>query len=128
MAEVPVKETIILRRTFDNPEGDWVKAEKMCREINSQAKLVEDRIKSLVEEDMKLRNLILQAYKMTPKIDCLFYDSPVAPSRQTMYVKMTLKKFGWDGVRDTFSNLMLFEGIAREIKDGTRWLLKFKPE
>lgn len=117
---------IITRRLFRNHGGDWKKVEKMTKEIETYAQVVDDLAKDLVKADAKLRDLMLAAYKEVPKTDCLFYDSPVSPSRQTLHLKCYLKKLGWDGVRDVMTASIAIEPFSKNIKEAMRWLLKFK--
>ncbi len=124
--EMAPQRDIITRRLFRNSNGDWKKLEKLTKEINALAEEMDQMAIDLVKSDSKLKDLMLEAYQIAPETDCLFYDSPVAPNRQTLYLKMHLKKIGWDGVRDVSVSSISIEPFSRMIKDGCRWLLKFK--
>lgn len=121
-----VETDTLSRRLFINKDGDWKKLESLTKEIIETATSIQNQAQGLVRADAKLRALQLEAYQLAPKVDCLFYDSPVSPSRQTLYLKMHLKRIGWDGVRDVFINEMLQVNFVSMIKDSCQWLLKFK--
>ncbi len=120
------KELVSLRRLFRNEKGDWKETERLIKEITTYAKVVEDLASDLVKADKKLSELTLEAYKIAPKTDCLFYDSPLSPAKQTFHLKLFLKKLGWNGVRDVFMNDLEIQPFTKQMKDACRWLVKFK--
>lgn len=115
-------------RRFINQKGDWKKLEKLTKDISALADSMQNQVKELVKADTKLKQMQLEAYQLAPQVDCLFYDSPVAPSRQTLYLKMFLKKCGWDGARDIFMDESLPETFSSRIREGCAWLLKFRSD
>lgn len=126
MDEAKKQELIITRRLFRNPQGDWKKAEKLAKEIMTYAQVVDGLAVDLVKADRHLRQLQLEAYQAAKAVDSLFYDSPVSPARQTMHLKMYLKKLGWDGIRDLHTPSVSIEAFTKNMVEATRWLLKFK--
>lgn len=122
------EEKIIIKRLFKNPNGDWKKLEKKVDEIQIMADVVQGLAEDLVKAEAKLRVLTLDAYHLAPKTDCLFYDSPVSPDKQVLSLKMYLKKLGWSGVRDVWVDAITIKPFSETVKEGCRWLLKFKNE
>lgn len=114
-------------RTFKNEKGNWKDAEKLVKEINSYAEIVDSLAKDLVKANKKLLEMALEAYKTAPEIDCLFYDSPLSPSRQSLNLRLYLKKLGFDGIRDVVVNNYDISDFSECVKDGGRWLMKLKP-
>ena len=127
MTEQEEKENLIkLRRLFRNPQGNWAEVEKRCKSINSLAALVQSLTEDLIKANNKLEREILEAYELAPLKDSLYYDCPIGPAKQTLYLRMFLKKLGWDGIRDVWVEPVAIQEFAKHIKEGTRWLLKFK--
>lgn len=122
------RKEVMLRRIFRNENGDWDKLEKHLVQVQTYAKVVDDLAKDLVTADAKLKTLLLEAYQMAPMVDCLFYDSPVSPDRQTLALKSYLKKLNWSGIRDIFTESIEIKKFSDTIKDGCRWLQKFQKE
>jgi hypothetical protein len=117
---------VVVRRLHRNKDGDWAKVEKTAKEILTYAKVVEDLANDLVKADAKLKILMLEAYKDAPCVDSLFYDSPVSPDRQTLALKLYLKKLNWPGVRDVIVDTTRVQDFSETMKEAVRWLLKFK--
>lgn len=106
--------------------GDWTKIEKLKKDALAQADEIEKLCKDLIKADKKLKDMILEAYATTPSTDSLFYDSPLAPSRQSLYLRAFLKKLGWEGARDVHMDIDKIQDFSKAIKDGFAWLAKFK--
>ena len=115
-------------RVFTNSLGSWKTAEKCVKDVMIQAQEVDDIAIMLVQAMKKLDAMVLEAFKNTPKTDCLFYDSPISANRQNMYLRAYLFKLGWSGIRDIFTDPTKIRQFSDEIKDGCRWLMKFKNE
>lgn len=129
MTEVePQKGDVFLRRIFRNKDGDWKKLEKQIKEINTYAEVVQGLAEDLVKAEAKLKLLTLEAYQLAPKVDCLFYDSPISPDKQTASLRAYLKKLGWSGVRDIWMDSIKIQPFAATVKDGCRWLVKFQSD
>ncbi len=118
----------IIRRLFRNPNGDWRKLEGQVKEIMIWADTIEGLANDLAKADKKMKDLCLVAYENAPKKDTLYYDSPLSPAKVTMYLKMHLKKAGWEGVRDIHVDTSLIEPFTKTMREATRWLLKFKDD
>lgn len=123
-----ISEGVAVKRAFRNSDGDWEKIKKLQKEICNSAETLEQLVKDLVAEDKKLKALQLEAYKLAPAVDCLFYDSPMSPAKQTFHLKAYFKKMGWDGIRDVFVPTVGIDDFSKVIKDGCSWLVKFKSE
>lgn len=119
-------DTTIVRRVHRNNDGSWDKTEKHIKEALTYAKVVEDLANDLVKADAKLRNILLEAYKEAPMTDALFYDSPISPDKQTLNLKIHFKKLSWPGIRDVIIDVTRAQNFSDTIKDGCKWLLKFK--
>jgi hypothetical protein len=111
-----------------NQNGDWKKVEKQVKEILTYADVVQSLAEDLVKADAKLKLLLLEAYKDAPITDCLFYDSPISPDKQTYNLRAYLRKLSWPGIRDIVTEPIAIPAFADTIKDGCRWLLKFKKD
>jgi hypothetical protein len=117
---------VILRRIFRNDKGDWKKLEKQIKEINTYAEVVQGLADDLVKAETRLKALMLEAYQLAPKVDCLFYDSPISPDKQTFFLRSYLKKLNWSGVRDIMVDPNRIKPFADNVKEGCKWLLKFQ--
>jgi hypothetical protein len=117
---------VLIRRLHRNKDGDWSKVEKTVKEIITYAQVVDDLTNDLMKADQKLKELMLEAYRSAPTVDCLFYDSPIAPNKQTLNLKLYLRKLGWDGIRDVYVDPTRIPTFADVTKEACRWLLKFK--
>lgn len=113
-------------RTFQNDKGDWVAAEKKIKEAISYAQVVDQMAIDLEKANQKVKDLLLDAFKVTPETDCLFYDSPISPSRQVLYLKSFLVKLGFEGIRDVTTSHEDIKPFSAMIEDGCAWLMKFK--
>ena len=127
MRETIDKETVV-KRALRNPNGDWNKLETLTKEIIKQGQLVENLCEKLAEADNRLKILCRDAYALAPAVDCVFMDSPIAPHKHTFFIKAQLKKAGWDGIRDVSIESIMIEPFSKIVKDGCKWLLKFKDD
>jgi hypothetical protein len=114
-------------RNFQNSKGDWEKLEKLSKEISTYADVIDGLCKDLVEANTRLRKLMVDAYHLSPEIDCLFYDSPISPAKQSLHLRAYLHKLGFDGIRDVITNPVDIKPFSFHIKEGVQWLLKLKP-
>lgn len=114
-------------RFFQNSHGDWEKLEKLTKEITTYADVIDGLAKDLVEANARLRKLLVEAYHLSPEIDCLFYDSPISPSKQTLHLRAYLSKLGFDGIRDVITNPNDIKPFSFHIKEGVQWLMKLRP-
>ncbi len=121
-------EPIISRRRFRSENGDWKKLESVTKEIIILSESIEAQIEKLIKDQHKLQRLSLDAYNLCPSKDCLYYDSPVSPSKVLLYFKLQLRKSGWDGIRDIYTPTVSIEPFSKMMKDACRWLLKFKDD
>lgn len=124
------KTTVYLRRkrdTYQNDLGKWPESEKTAKEINVQAKLIEDQVSALYDSCKILDDLCLKAFNETPEVDSLFYDSPISPNKMSFFLRSALRKAGFSFVRDITKVPIEIEPFSVAVKDGTRWLLKLKP-
>lgn len=124
------KTTVYLRRkrdTYLNDLGKWPDCEKTVKEINAQAKLIEDQISALYDSCKALDDLCLKAFNETPEVDSLFYDSPVSPNKMSFFLRSAFRKVGFTFIRDVTKVPIEIEPFSASVKDGTRWLLKLKP-
>lgn len=121
----PAKD-VYLRKLYRNEKGDWKKLEKQIKEIQTYADVVQGLADDLVKADMKLRALLLEAYQQAPATDCLFYDSPISPDKQTFHLRSYLKKLNWSGIRDIMVEPIKIKPFADNVKEGCKWLMKFQ--
>lgn len=119
-------EGAFLRRVFRNGSGDWDKVEAIAKELNKYALVWDGLAEDLVKVQTKIKDLTLEAYRLAPQVDSLYYDSPVSPSQQIFYAKQHLKKLGWEAIRDIHTDPNHIELFSKRIKEACRWLLKFK--
>ncbi len=115
-----------LRRSFRNDGGDWKKTEALLKEAITYAEVIEGLANDLITADVKLKELLLAAYKTAPIVEGLYMDCPVSPNWQITHLRLYLKKLGWAGVRDVITPTVSIEPFSKQIKDAAKWLLKFK--
>lgn len=113
-------------RRFNNHAGDWKKAEKFAKEAMGYSEIAEKHFNDGMAAFEKMKASQLEAFKATPVTDALYNDSPISPYKQTLYLKMHLKKLGWDGVRDVLTPSISIQLFSEMVKDSCKWLLKFK--
>ena len=113
-----------MKRKHD--KGSWDKTEKLLKDIKVFAEVLEGLEKDRIEAYKKLQALILEAYNTAPGVDCLFYDSPLAPNRVLYLLKAFGKKLGFDGITDIFTPSIEIKDFKKGIEEGCDWLLKFK--
>lgn len=116
----------LLRRVFRQYNGDWAKCEAATKDIIKLGNEIESLASQLIEKDRELRLKTLAAYELAPKKDALYYDSPLSPSHQTLNLRVFFRKLGWDGIRDIHLDHDKLTSFASQVKDGCKWLLKFK--
>lgn len=126
MGQQVEKSDVVIKRLFRNKDGDWKKLESKIKEMNAYGDVIQSLIEDLVKAEAKLKILSLEAYHLAPKTDCLFYDSPVSPDKQTLAIKLYFKKLGWSGIRDVWMDAPSIQLFSETVKDSCRWLLKFK--
>lgn len=120
---------VISRRLFKNADGDWKKVEALTREILKESENVQKHAELMVTAYQRVGRLVLEAYKIVPKTDALYLDSPLSPHRQSAFLKQFLKKLGLDGFsRDVVTPDILIMPFIKQMRDGCRWLLKFKED
>jgi hypothetical protein len=117
---------VIVRRLQRNDKGDWKRVEEKVKEAKILADVLEGLLKDVVKADAKLREALLDAYRVAPEVDCHYMDSPIAPSRQVYALKAYLKKLGWDGIRDMHTLSVNIQDFSAAMKEASSWLLKFK--
>lgn len=127
-AEAVTADVTVVRRVHRNASGDWKKVEAKVKEIKAVAETIETLAKDIVKADKQLRELLLEAYTITPAIDSLFYDSPIAPQKQSYYLKAFLRKLGLDGIQGIHTPTINIVDFSKCIKDGCNWLMKFKSD
>jgi hypothetical protein len=112
-------------RIFINPKGNWEETEKATKDVMRCAVEIEEIIRLLVEKTDRLDELVLKAHGWAPKTDCLFYDSPLSPTRTILYMKSMLSKMGWAGVAGVTDDPRKIPDFADIMKLSCKWLLKF---
>ncbi len=122
------KKEVILRRVFRHQNGDWIKTEKLTREIMQTAQEMESHAAKLMEADAKLKKLQLQAYETAPIVDCLYMDSPISPTKQVRFLELQFKKLGWSGIKNVHMDPALIEPFSKHVRIACKWLLKFKDD
>lgn len=110
----------------ENKDGDWNKLEKLVKEISLLSRDVERDFTGAVKKIHALRELTMQAYKTTPKLDALLMDSPLSNRRQILYLQQLFKKLELEGPSNEKTDHL--PSFSEKIKEGCLWLLKFKPD
>lgn len=121
---------IIVRKNnhFINEGGSWTEAEAKAKELKTYGKVIEGLIDDLAKAVFKFNEVALDAYNSAPKTDCLFYDSPLSPSRVVVDLKCYVKKAGLPIVRDVIAPSISIKQFSDSVVDYCKWLLKFKNE
>lgn len=115
-----------MARVFENDKGDWKKVEKALKDAQPWVDVLEELSKRMAKATAELEAILLDAYKTAPKIDCLYYDSPISPNAQTHYLKSYLYKLGWRGVRDVSTNKIDIKEFSKEMELAMKWLTKYQ--
>lgn len=123
-------EVVILRKNnhFINANGDWAAAEKKAKLLETYGKVIEGLVDDLAKAVQLYDQEALKAYNSAPKIDLLFYDSPLSPSRMLLDLKRYIKKSGISIIRDLHEPSINIKQFSVYVREATAWLLKFKNE
>lgn len=109
-------------------KGDWKKTEALLKEVKVFAEVVDGLERDRIKAFKKLQGLILEAYNTAPEVDCLFYDSPLSPTRVLYLLKAFSKKCGFEGATDIFVPSIEIKDFKDGVIEGCDWLVKFKNE
>lgn len=109
-----------------NKLGDWKQAEQRVKTLETYGKVIEELVDDLAKIIEKYNAEALAAYNSAPKIDLLFYDSPLSPAKMTLDLKRYIKKAGIPVIRDVHEPSISIKKFSDSVREACSWLLKFK--
>ncbi len=115
-----------MARVFENKDGNWDKVSKIEKDVAPYVDVIQELAKRLAKATLELENLLLEGYKAAPKVDCLFYDSPISPGNQVHYLKSYLRKLNWRGIQDIPQNPYEIKEFKEQMNLAMKWLTKYK--
>lgn len=113
---------------FVNPNGSWHEAEVVVADILVYGQVIEDLINDLANAVETYNTAALKACAAAPKVDTLFYDSPISPANVQLNLRRYIKKVELGIVRDVHEPSVSIKNFSEMTREACRWILKFKNE
>lgn len=109
-------------------QKDWAKANKMAKEFMDIMTEVEKNFEVIAKDIDRANQLLPKLYQTVPQTDALFHDSPIRPQAFKSWVKMHMRKLGFEVPigKATIGDIQL-KTLTENSKEAIKWLFKLKP-